>query len=78
MAMVTISGKRRRDVFRVKRDIDGFRFTNDKIEAVSNPNMKNESNKLWFNPDANVGESVYLRTGEKIKYNTVTKEVRIE
>jgi hypothetical protein len=58
MAMVTISGKRRRNIFRVKRDIDGFRVSGGVLETVDH--------------------SFYVETGEKIMYNTDTKEVRIK
>jgi hypothetical protein len=56
--MVRISGKRRRDIFRVKRDIDDFRVTNGKLESYK-------------------GKSYWLKDGEKVMFNTDTKEVRI-
>jgi hypothetical protein len=55
--MVKISGRRRRDIFRVKRDIDGFRVNEGTLETVDH--------------------SYYVETGEKVMYNTGTKEVRI-
>jgi hypothetical protein len=76
--MVTVSGKRRRDIFRVKRDIDNFKVVDGKLSAPEQPKMKRIGEKLFFSPDTTVNPTIYLKDGEKIMVNTDTKEVRIK
>lgn len=78
MAMVRIRGRQRRSEWKIKRDIDGFRFNGINMEAERDPRLKNEGGKLWFNPDGNVTQSLFLESEEKIMYNIDTKEVRIK
>jgi hypothetical protein len=77
MAVVTISGKRKRDIFRVKRDIDDFKVVDGKLSGQEQPKMKRIGEKLFFSPETTVNPTMYLKDGEKIMVNTDTKEVRI-
>jgi hypothetical protein len=57
--MVRISGKRRRDVYRVKRDIDDFRVTSGKLESYKGKSYWLEDDeKVMFDTDT---EEVRIR-----------------